>query len=157
LAPKQLFFYNSEVNNPLIKRIAMRVIDSRIHGVLDYLMGVLLIASPWLLGFANGSAAQWIPVIVGVMIIGQSLMTDYEMGAVKVIPLPVHLNLDIISGIFLAISPWLFGFADLIYWPHLIFGVGEVMAGLMTRQNPAYKGGLYNKPIDSGRFQKKRQ
>jgi hypothetical protein len=123
--------FNLKIETP------MRVIDSKVHGILDYVMGALLIAAPWLLGFANGGAAQWVPVIIGILTIGQSLMTNYELGAAKIIPLSVHLGIDVIAGVFLAISPWLFGFAGLIFWPHLVFGLSEVMAGLMTKQSEA--------------------
>ena len=114
----------------------MRFLPTRIHGVIDYLTGVLLIAAPWLFGFADGTAAQWVPVILGVAILGMSLITDYELSAARVIPMGVHLAVDGLGGAFLAISPWLFGFADRTYWPHLIVGLGEIVASLVTRTRP---------------------
>jgi hypothetical protein len=63
-------------------------------------------------------------------------MTDYELGVVRMIPMPVHLLLDIAAGALLAVSPWLFGFADRVFWPHLILGLLEIGAGLMTRTAP---------------------
>ncbi len=36
----------------------MRFIPTRIHGMMDYLMGVLLIVAPCLFGFADGGAAM---------------------------------------------------------------------------------------------------
>ena len=38
----------------------MRFISTRVHGILDYLMGPLLIASPWLFDFDNGGAETWV-------------------------------------------------------------------------------------------------
>lgn len=114
----------------------MRFISTRTHGVIDYLMGALLIVAPYILGFADGTAAQWIPQIIGVALIGAALLTDYEYGVMRMIPMPVHLFLDVAAGALLAISPWLFGFADRIFWPHLILGLLEVGAGLMTRTAP---------------------
>jgi hypothetical protein len=116
----------------------LRFIPTRTHGVLDYLMGALLIVAPYLLGFADGSAAQWVPQILGAGAIVYSLLTDYELGAVRVIPMPVHLLLDIGSGVLLAASPWLFGFADRVLWPHVILGVLEIGAGMMTRTVPGF-------------------
>ena len=55
----------------------LRFIPTRMHGVIDYLMGALLIVAPYLLGFADGTAAQWIPQIVGAALIGAALLTDY--------------------------------------------------------------------------------
>jgi hypothetical protein len=114
----------------------MRFIPTKIHGYLDYLVGALLIISPWLFGFANGGIAQWLPVILGVGAIVYSLLTDYELGLSPTIPMSTHLTLDIGSGILLAVSPWLFGFASVVFLPHLIFGLLEIGAGLMTRTDP---------------------
>jgi hypothetical protein len=114
----------------------MRFIPTRTHGVIDYAMGALLIVVPYILGFADGTAAQWIPQVLGAALIGASLLTDYELGVVRMIPMPIHLFLDIATGILLAASPWLFGFADRVYWPHLILGLLEIGAGLMTRTRP---------------------
>lgn len=114
----------------------MRFIPTRTHGVLDYVVGALLIVVPYLLGFADGTAAQWVPQILGLVAIGGAMMTDYELGVMRVIPMPVHLGIDIASGVLLAASPWLFGFADRVFWPHLIVGIMEIGAGLTTRTVP---------------------
>ena len=126
----------------------LRFIPTRAHGVIDYLTGVLLIVAPYLLGFADGTAAQWVPQIVGAALIGASLLTDYELGVVRVIPMPVHLGLDVAAGLLLAASPWLFGFADRVLWPHLILGLAEIGAGLTTRTVPETTAGA---PTAAGR------
>jgi hypothetical protein len=115
----------------------MRFISTRARGVVDYLMGALLIVAPYVPGFAGGTAAQWIPQVVGAALIGASLLTDYELGAVRMIPMPVHLFLDVAAGALLAVSPWLFGFADRVAWPHLILGLLEIGMGLTTSTTPA--------------------
>lgn len=117
----------------------MRFINTRIHGMIDYMMGILLIISPWLFGFANGGAAQWVPIILGVGAIFYSIVTDYELGLLKLIPVKAHLMIDLVAGIFLAASPWIFGFADEVYLPHLILGIAEIGASLMTKQHPSYE------------------
>jgi hypothetical protein len=111
----------------------LRFIPTRTHGVIDYLMGALLIVAPYLLGFADGTAAQWIPQVVGAALVGASLLTDYELGVARMIPMPIHLGLDVAAGLLLAASPWLFGFADRVWVPHVVFGLAEIGAGLMTR------------------------
>lgn len=114
----------------------MRFIPTRVHGFLDYGMGLLLIVAPWLLGFADGGPETWVPVILGIGVIGYSLLTDYELGVARVIPMSTHLMLDIAGGIVLAASPWVFGFADEVWAPHLVLGILEIGAGLMTRTVP---------------------
>ncbi|WP_134496762.1 SPW repeat protein [Microvirga pakistanensis] len=114
----------------------MRFVSTRIHGVMDYLVGLLLTVVPYLLGFADGSAAQWIPIILGVAILGMALMTDFELSVVRLIPMPVHLGIDVAGGLLLLASPWLFGFADRVMWPHVIVGILEVGLALTTRTVP---------------------
>ncbi|MFN7119846.1 MAG: SPW repeat protein [Saprospiraceae bacterium] len=114
----------------------MRFISTRTHGVLDYLTAVLLIAAPWLFDFADNGPAQWVPIIMGIAILGMSIMTDYELGLMRSIPMATHLTVDVIGGIFLAASPWLFGFADQVWAPHLIVGLLELGAGLTTERTP---------------------
>jgi SPW repeat len=116
------------------------MISSRTHGFIDYAMGILLIAAPWLLGFADGTAAQWVPVVLGIVMLGQAVMTDYELGLMRVIPFSVHLAMDFALGILLAASPWLFGFSGRVYWPHLILGLAEIGVAAMTTRRTVTVG-----------------
>jgi hypothetical protein len=120
------------------KELVMRFIPTKVHGMMDYGVGALLIIAPWLLNFddAANRAALYVPVALGVMAILYSLLTRYELGIGKMISMPMHLMLDIGSGVFLALSPWLFGFSNEVYLPHVIFGLLEIGAGLMTRTVP---------------------
>ncbi len=112
------------------------MISTKVHGYLDYIMGIVLIIAPWLLGFAEGGAETWIPVILGAAVILYSLGTNYELGVTDAISMRGHLWLDGISGAFLALSPWLFGFADFVFWPHLILGIAEFLAAVSTESVP---------------------
>ena len=111
----------------------MKIISTKVHGILDYLVGAILIISPWLLGFSNGQAQTTIPVILGLAAILYSIITNYEFGIFKIIPFRIHLIIDALSGILLASSPWLFGFADHVYIPHLILGILEIVVVLLTK------------------------
>jgi hypothetical protein len=120
----------------------MRFIPTRIHGILDYFVGILLIAAPWLFNFyLAGAEETWVPVIVGIMVLLQAILTDFEVGLVRKLPMKTHLSMDLLMGLFLALSPWLFGFADLVAWPHVLFGVFSILASLTTHTTPAgYEG-----------------
>jgi hypothetical protein len=115
----------------------MRFIGTKTHGYLDYIVGALLIAAPWLFGFDKNDAAVYLPVILGASAIVYSLLTDYEMGAWPELSMRTHLALDLVNGVLLAASPWLFGFADYVWAPHLIFGLLEIGVTLMTKRNPS--------------------
>lgn len=77
----------------------MKLISTRVHGMLDY---------------ATVGAFCVLPVIGGATKIGQRVMfgfaagltlystfTNYELGIVKKIPMPVHLSLDALTGLML--------------------------------------------------------
>lgn len=113
------------------------MISTKVHGYVDYMMGVLLIALPWLFNFPEG-AATMLPIILGVGAIIYSLMTDYELGLLKVLSMKAHLGIDLMAGILLIAAPWLFGFADEVFWPFVILGLLEIGASLMTEKYPSY-------------------
>lgn len=121
----------------------MRFIPTRVHAVLDYIMGLALIVAPFLLGFDRGGAETWVPVVLGAGMLVYSMCTNYEYGAFKILSVPAHLMLDLLGGLFLAGSPWIFGFAEYVYLPHLILGIAEIGAALMTERVPE-KGAALN-------------
>jgi hypothetical protein len=111
------------------------MIDTKTHGIIDYLTGALLIIAPYIFGFATGGVEQWLPQLLGAMIIVMSLLTRYELSVAKVIPLKVHLGVDVAGGVLLAVSPWLFGFAEVVWLPHLLIGLMEIVVPLITRRD----------------------
>jgi hypothetical protein len=114
----------------------VQMIPTRVHGMMDYLVGLLLIAAPWLVDFDRGGAETWLPVALGAGVILYSLFTDYELGVVRHITMPAHLTLDLGGGALLALSPWLFGFAEYLWTPYLVIGLLETGTALMTRRVP---------------------
>ena len=120
----------------------MRFLPTKVHGLLDYLVGIALAISPYLLWTTSMEMDLWIPLLAGVALIVISLCTDYEWGAAKTFTMRSHLTLDLLLGIFLAISPWLFGFADLVFVPFLVFGAFEIIAALVTKLEPERRGKL---------------
>ena len=119
----------------------MRFIPTRYHAPLDYIVGVVLIAAPWIFQFSGHTAATVVPIVLGVGLIAYSLITNYELGAWKVAPMAVHNMLDIVAGAFLAGSPWIFGFAGEganVWVPHLVVGLAAVFLGLTTKQAGGY-------------------
>lgn len=116
---------------------SVNLINRHVHGILDYVVGILLVLSPRLFGFHHGGLAQAVPIVLGGAAIVYSLLTDYELGVFQRIPFRVHLTLDLLSGIFLTVSPWVLGFADRFWAPHFILGLVEIGAVLMTRREPS--------------------
>jgi hypothetical protein len=106
--------------------------------MIDYPMGLLLIALPWLGGFATGGPAMWIPIVAGAAMLGLSAITAYEAGLMKIVPMSGHLAVDVVLGLFMAASPWLFGFAEAVWLPFVLLGLGEFGAAMTTQVQPGH-------------------
>lgn len=116
----------------------MQTISTRMHGMIDYATAAVLILIPlfYILGGATG-AVVWIPLIAGLALLGMSLVTRYELGVIRWIPMRTHLLADMLLGAFLIVSPWLFGFADVVWWPHVLVGIAEIAVAAMTKRQPS--------------------
>jgi uncharacterized membrane protein HdeD (DUF308 family) len=115
----------------------MRFIPTKFHASLDYVVGAALIGAPWIFQFSEHTAATIVPIVLGIGLIAYSLFTNYELGVWKVAPMAVHNLIDIAAGTVLALSPWIFGFADEsanVWAPHLIVGLAAIFLGLTTIQ-----------------------
>ncbi|MDQ3674857.1 MAG: hypothetical protein M3365_10825 [Gemmatimonadota bacterium] len=119
---------------------SMRVVPTRIHGIVDWLLGGLLIALPWLLGFAPGAPETYVPVALGAAGLLVTFFTDHEYGVVRRIPMSGHLAVDALAGAALASSPWVFGFHETVWIPHLFLGVTELAAAFVTKTVPQDRG-----------------
>ena len=119
----------------------MRFIPTKFHAPLDYIVGVVLIAGPWIFRYSDSSAATAISIVLGSGLIAYSLFTNYELGLWKVAPMAVHNLIDIVAGALLAAAPWLFGFAHegANFWvPFVVIGVAAIFLGLTTKQAGGY-------------------
>ena len=115
----------------------MRFVPTWVHGIIDWVMGLLLIALRWLLGFARGGLESALPVAVGTAGLIVTFFTNHEYGVVRRIPMTAHLAVDGVAGAVLAASPWVFGFADVVWVPHVILGLTELAAAFVTKTSPA--------------------
>jgi hypothetical protein len=119
----------------------VRMIPTKAHAGLDYLVALVLIAGPWIFGFADETTAgTWVSVVAGIALLGLSMVTNYEGGFLaQAVTMRAHLVTDAIMGVFLAVSPWLFGYADngVNAWlPFVLIGAGELLAAGTTNPFP---------------------
>ncbi len=74
----------------------MKLFSTKVHGVLDYATVAVLPALFRLLG-AKEETARFADA-GAVFVLSYSLLTRYELGAFKVLPLPAHFVLDALLG-----------------------------------------------------------
>jgi hypothetical protein len=100
------------------------------HGVLEYGAGVFMLVVPFLFGF-DSDAATAVSILAGLGLIVIAATTESATGLARMIPLRVHLVLDLIAVAFLVAAPFLFGFSDEAA-PTAVFMILGVWHLLMT-------------------------
>jgi hypothetical protein len=113
----------------------MTKIKTRRHGLLDYMTGGLLML-PWITNFNASQQDTWILGAVGFLVIFYSVFTDYELGFIKLIPMRVHLVLDVLVALFLIASPFFLPiYHYYFYWP-MGLGVLSLIAVFVSSATP---------------------
>lgn len=113
----------------------MKPLSAKSHGVLDYATGILLIVSPWLFGFNDVTTATYTMLVVGIIVLALSLMTDYPLGLVKAVSFPAHGKIETVGALFLLASPWIAGFADVEVARNLAIIVAIAWIGVVALTN----------------------
>jgi hypothetical protein len=109
---------------------AMRFIPTLFHGIADYVVGLLVLALPYLLALSGSTRIFFI--VMGVAVLIYSLMTDYELGVVRFLRIRFHLLLDALFGVAMLLAPWAFTIPDQARWPVYIIGVLAIALALTT-------------------------
>lgn len=120
----------------------LRVIPTKAHGAVDMATGPALIAAPTLLKMNGNTGATIPPRLFGSASTLYALLTDYEFGLRRVLPMRAHLALDALGGLALAASPFLTGASKrgVRHWlPHAVIGANEVFLALATKERPRRK------------------
>jgi hypothetical protein len=122
--------------------MSYKFIPTKVHGALDYIVGIALILAPWLFAFSDrGGAAVAIPIVLGIGLIAYSIFTKYEWGLIKVLRMPYHLIIDLLAAALLAFSPFIFGFYDEnamnVWLPHVVVGIAVILVVIFSQSQPA--------------------
>lgn len=81
-----------------------------LHGVIEYLAGVLLIAAPFLFGFESDAAVA-LSIVAGVVVIAVAASTEGAGSLIDSIPISIHVLIDFALAAVLIAAPFLFGFS----------------------------------------------
>ncbi|CAN5206287.1 SPW repeat protein [soil metagenome] len=121
-----------------------------LHGAIEYVAGVLLIAAPFLFGFASNAAVA-LSIVAGVVVIGVAASTEGPTSLIGSIPIPVHLLLDFALAAVLIAAPFLFGFSGesaptaffiVLGVLHLLVTIGTRFKSERERAAPAEAGDI---------------
>ncbi len=88
----------------------MKIINSKIHGYLDYVVVLVFLAAPSLLHFSG------IPAVISYSLAGVhfalTFLTNFPMGLVKVIPFKIHGYIELVVGPCLIALPFVLGLSS---------------------------------------------
>ena len=113
----------------------MTRISTRTHGVLDFVTAGTLVALPRMLGWGERLTNTLTTVALGTL--GYSLLTNYEFGLFRVLPMRAHLAIDAVSGAALCSAPAMFPEEDASTHAALVaLGLFEVGASILTQREP---------------------
>ena len=119
-----------------IKRRVLRQgpIPRFVHGLIEYVAGVVFIGAPFVLVFES-AAATAVSIVLGVVVLAVAAASSGPTSIINQIPLSVHVVLDYILAVVLIAAPFLFGFADetapLAFF--IVLGVGHLLITIGTR------------------------
>ncbi len=114
----------------------MKILPPLVHGFLDYSVVLVFFLAPMLFNFST--IASMLVYVVGTGQLIASLLTAYPLGALKLIPFPIHGMLESVVAVGLIGAPWLFGFVT--ETNAQIFFVGAGVALLAVVAITDYKG-----------------
>ena len=73
-----------------------KLIPTKVHGFIDYMTAGLLVTLPRALGWSEG-VTRLLDASAATTVV-YSLLTRYELGVVKALPMKAHLGIDAVQG-----------------------------------------------------------
>jgi hypothetical protein len=121
-----------------------RPIDSTLHGVTDYTLGALLVSVLPKVAGVEGTESAMQMRIAGAAHAGYSMLTDYPLGVVRLIPYKVHLAIDALGAVAVGTLPFITGQyrkGPKHFVPHLALAAFELQSLLLS--DPRGKGDFH--------------
>jgi VIT1/CCC1 family predicted Fe2+/Mn2+ transporter len=111
-----------------------------VHGLLEYGIGVLLIAAPSLFSF-DSDGGQVASVLFGAGVLVITGVTDMPTALLRRLPLDSHIVLDYVIGVLLIASPFVLGFSDdgTAVASFIIIGLAYLFLTAVTRFHPRHE------------------
>lgn len=118
----------------------MKIINLKREGYLDYALGAMLFFIPDIFHIEPHTSQSLLFYMYGIFVIFLSLHTDYKAGLYKLLPAEAHLGIEIASGLFFVLSPWIFGFVAKTFLVHVLTGGVMILLNAGAVKNNAYTG-----------------
>lgn len=127
----------------------MKIVSTKLHGILDYVLAVLMIGVAVLNLYQLNTSTRVILIIGALGILINSFATNYEFGFTRNISMVNHLRIDACIAMFICLLPVFFPFD--YYEVPLGFGVSLFVSAILTNKVPYYK--MFHQ-VEHRKFQK---
>jgi hypothetical protein len=121
---------------PLLKVLPIkRWIPQDVHSIMDYVDGLTTLSGYFLPENKRDDAARWASLALGATVIGTSLITDYRLSAIKLLPIRAHETADYLWGASAIALPFVLGYwksSPRVAFTHIAVGAGALLASLFT-------------------------
>ena len=98
----------------------MKFVTKQIHAYLDYPVAIALIGLPFLLGLGSSNPLAFqLSLITGIAAFALTVLTDHQLGLIRVVPYRIHLIVDFLVGAVFVLAPFVLSFEGidaLYYW-----------------------------------------
>jgi hypothetical protein len=119
----------------------LRSIGAVSHGIIDYLMVIILAIGPGVAGF-SGKQAVFCYVLAAVHFL-MTVLTRFPLGAVKIIGFPLHGVIEALVAILLILLPWLANFFRGVHSRNFFIAIGLLIGVIALLTN--YRGVISSK------------
>jgi len=102
-----------------------RSIGSVVHGVIDYLLVLILAIGPGVSGFRGKQAMFCYGLAVIHFLL--TVFTRFPLGVSKHVRFPVHGALEFIIGALMVVGPWLIGFSRGVLSRNFFMAIGALI------------------------------
>lgn len=89
-------------------------------------------------------AAGFLAYALAIIHLAMTLVTDFPLGAAKIIPFKIHGLIERVVGPALLLVPFLFGLTGAAFVFYLLMGIVIIIVGLLTDYEPQQ---LSDKPV----------
>jgi hypothetical protein len=117
----------------------MRWIPTQVHAAIDLAYGVVLIALPWAGDFSDAKLLTGVCVGTGAAILALGATTDNEIAPAPIVPMALHLAVDLVVSFFLvglAVGAAVGDGGGRMWAPLLALGTAAVPVVALSRAEP---------------------
>ena len=102
-----------------------RSIGGLTHGVIDYLLVLILVIGPGVAGFRGHQAT--LCYLLAAVHFALTILTRFPLGVLKHIGFPIHGAIELMVGVLLIVLPWIASFARGVLSRNFFVAIGALI------------------------------